>query len=302
MIKPTFDIKQHVTDKLIAMLEAGQGSLSAMWSKSQFGMPTNALTGVQYTGSNVFLLSFSAFDEEYPSNRWMTYKQAQSVGAQVRKGEKSTTAVYFSVVAKKDAAPQAAGAGEGREFYPMCKAFCLFNVAQIDNLPAEFATVEKPLLGRFEINAAAQAVITNTGAKIEHQGERAFYSPKHDAIKVPAPECFTTEENYYAVCLHELAHWTGHESRLNRDYGKKFGDDAYAFEELTAEMTSAFLMAELGLFNATVENHAGYLQSWLKILKGDKCAIFSASKQASLAFNFIMAKSRETLEAATETE
>jgi antirestriction protein ArdC len=291
--KPTFDVKQHVTDQLIEMLEAGQGSLSAMWSKSQFGMPTNALTGVQYTGSNVFLLSFSAAVKEYPSNRWMTYKQAQSVGAQVRKGEKSTTCIYFTVAQTKSSAAQAgAGAGEaGREFYPMCKGFYLFNVAQIDNIPAEFATAEKPLLGQFEINQAAQALMTSTGANIEHGGENARYIRGRDLIQLPPPECFTTEANYYAVGLHELGHWTGHESRLNREFGKKYGDAAYAFEELVAEMTSAFLMAELGLFNATVENHAGYLQAWLKILKADKCAIFTASKQASLAYSYILGRS-----------
>lgn len=288
--KPFFDIKQHVTDRLIEMLEKGQGDLSQMWKKQGLKMPRNALTGIQYTGANVFLLSFSAAMLGYPSNRWMTYKQAASVGAQVRKGEKSTTCIYFTVAEKKS---NQEAAGDAKEFYPMCKAFYLFNIAQIDNVPAEFAEpANLPLSSAFVTNLQAQSMIAATGADIRHGGDRAFYNHSTDFIQLPQKEAFLSEANYYATSLHELAHWTGAESRLNRQFGKKFGDEAYAVEELVAEMTAAFLTAELGMFSATVENHAGYLGAWLKILKADKTAIFTASKQASLAYKFIMDMSR----------
>lgn len=134
----------------------------------------------------------------------------------------------------------------------------------------------------------SQQVIDATGADIRHGGGRAAYTPTHDYIIMPRPENFEREENYYATTLHELSHWTGHESRLGRDLSGRFGDDAYAAEELIAELSSAFLMGSFGLEDATIEGHASYLDSWLRVLKADKSAIFTAAAAAQKAHDFIL--------------
>ncbi|KNH06167.1 Antirestriction protein [Candidatus Burkholderia brachyanthoides] len=175
------------------------------------------------------------------------------------------------------------------EFFPMCKAFWVFNVAQIDGLPESFyAPAEKA--ADFNPIDTAEAILTASGAKIAHGFDGAFYTPSRDQICLPARERFTSPENYYATALHELTHWTGHESRLAREYGKRFGNDAYAFKELVAELGAAFVVGHVGFVNATIENHAAYLESWLKVLKNDKTAIFTAVKHAGQAYEFTIAK------------
>lgn len=133
-------------------------------------------------------------------------------------------------------------------------------------------------------------MLAASGATINHGFDGAFYAPSKDQICLPARERFTSPENYYATALHELTHWTGHESRLNRQFGKRFGDDAYAFEELVAELGAVFVVGHVGFVDATIENHAAYVENWLTVLKNDKTAIFTASKQASLAYDFILEK------------
>lgn len=239
----------------------------------------------------MLILWDAAIESGYASNVWMTYKQAESIGAQVRKGEKAVMCAYFEMVKRKG---NEADQGEGEEggkagFFPMCKPFWLFNVAQIDGLPESF-TAPAEVTAEFSPIEAAEKMLAASGATINHGFDGAFYAPSKDQICLPTRERFTTPENYYATALHELTHWTGHESRLNRQFGKRFGDDAYAFEELVAELGAAFVVGHVGFVDATIENHAAYLESWLKVLKNDKTAIFTASKQASLAYDFILGK------------
>ena len=286
------DIRQAITDKIIAMLEKGGNEARTRWTKAaQRGFPRNGKTGDAYQGVNVLILWDAAIESGYASNVWMTYKQAESIGAQVRKGEKAVMCAYFEMVKRKG---NEADQGEGEEggkagFFPMCKPFWLFNVAQIDGLPESF-TAPAEVTAEFSPIEAAEKMLAASGATINHGFDGAFYAPSKDQICLPTRERFTTPENYYATALHELTHWTGHESRLNRQFGKRFGDDAYAFEELVAELGASFVVGHVGFVDATIENHAAYLQSWLKVLKNDKTAIFTASKQASLAYDFILEK------------
>jgi len=292
------DIRQVITDKIIAMLEQGGNVASKRWAAaSKDGFPRNAKTNISYRGVNVLLLWNEAAERGYASNSWLTYKQAAALGAQVRKGEKAVMCAYFEMVKRKGDSNESSSTepGDTPGFFPMCKPFWLFNVAQIDGLPESLTKTAKPA-SPFDPIQNAEQLIASTGANICHGHDGAFYMPSLDKICLPERERFTSSANYYATALHEVMHWTGHESRLDRKFGKRFGDDAYAFEELVAELGAAFVMGHVGLVDATIENHAAYLESWLKVLKNDKSAIFTASKNASLAYELIVKKS------STETE
>lgn len=281
------DIKQAITDKIIAMLEQGGNVSKARWTQSaKGGLPRNGKTGDAYRGVNVLLLWSEAAERGYVSNVWLTYKQAESLGAQVRRGEKAVMCCFFDRILKKAEAQQ--GEDEA-EFFLMCKPFWLFNVAQIDGLPADL-TGSAPTLRDFDPIIEAEQILGASGAQISHGFDGAFYAPSKDQICLPARERFTSEHNYYATALHELTHWTGHESRLAREFSGRFGSEAYAFEELVAELGSAFLAGHVGFVDATIENHAAYLESWIKVLKNDKNAIFTAASHAGRAFDFILTK------------
>ncbi len=287
------DIRQTITDKIISIMEAGATASGPRWIRGAgSGIPRNARTNDVYRGINVLLLWAEAAERHYASNLWLTYKQAETMGAQVRKGEKSVMCVYYSKIQNK-VEDQADDHEEGASFM-MCKPFWLFNVAQIDGLPADFiTTVATPAFNPVQ---EIEQILTGSGAEIHHGFDAAFYVPSKDQICLPNRERFTTTENYYATALHELTHWTGHESRLNRQFGKRFGDDAYAFEELVAELGAAFTVGQLGLADATIETHASYLDSWLKVMKTDKQAIFTAASQAAKASDFILQGCLETAE------
>jgi antirestriction protein ArdC len=277
-------IRQTITDKIINLMEAGTTKGGPRWTPSTGrGMPRNAKTAEPYRGINVLLLWAEAAERGYSSNHWLTYKQAEAMGAQVRKGGKSVMCVFFDKI-KKDAED-----GQEETFYPMAKPFWLFNVAQIDGLPEALTTPAET--HSFNPVTEAEKVLAHTGAQIRHGFDGAFYVPSRDEICLPDPERFTSELNYYATALHELGHWTGHERRLNRTFGKRFRDDAYAMEELVAELCAAFSMGHLGMVDGTIEKHASYLQGWIKCLKADKGAIFTAASQAAKAADFIFASS-----------
>lgn len=275
-------IRETITNKIINILEAGTAKGGKRWTnQAGGGLPRNAKTGEAYRGINVLLLWAQAAEQSYSSNLWLTYKQAEALGAQVRKGEKSTMGVYFQKVERK-----AEDDTEDAKSYPMAKAFFLFNVAQIDSLPAELTTPAPAKV--FNAIEEAEQVINRTGALIRHGFDGAFYVPGKDEVCMPHRERFTNEANYYATTLHELAHWTGHESRLARTFGKRFGDDAYAMEELTAELSAAFTMGHLSMVDGTIEGHASYLEGWIKVLKQDKHAIFTAASAAAKATDWVL--------------
>jgi antirestriction protein ArdC len=283
------DINQIITDKIINLLERGTVKTGARWTGSKAtGLPVNAKSGEQYHGINVLVLWAEIADRSYASSQWLTFKQAADMGANVRKGEKSVMCVYYKTVDKRDEAK----AEDEQESYFLAKPFWLFNVAQIDGLLADMTDAANSVTEKcFNPHQEAEQLLINSQASINYGFDSAYYSPSTDKICLPARERFTSQSNFYATALHELTHWTGSETRLNRSFGKKFGDDAYAFEELVAELGAAFTVARLGMIDATIEAHADYVQSWIKVLKSDKRAIFSAASQAAKASDFILAGS-----------
>ena len=297
MAAEKFDILQVITDKIVALMERGGLEWKKGWSgAASSGLPRNGTTGEAYKGANVLLLWVAAAEAGYTKNVWMTFKQAQSLGACVRKGEKGTMCCYFEMVPKKGG-KDAQAEGDEPGFFPMAKAFWLFNVAQIDGLPADLLGTAEQVRPEFDPVEAAEQVLQASGAVIRHGFDGAFYQPGRDEICMPERARFHSAAEYYATGVHELTHWTGHESRLNRTFGKRFGDDAYAFEELVAELGAAYTMGALGLVDTVIEGHAAYLNHWLKVLKSDKSAIFTAAKQAGLAHEFIMNKAEQARQA-----
>jgi antirestriction protein ArdC len=283
---PRKDVYSRVTSKIIADLEQGVRPWHKPWSASNASgniiRPLRA-NGQPYRGVNVLLLWGEADAKGYRSPIWMTYKQAATLGAQVRKGEHGSLVVYADKITKT--ATDDAGHETEREIRFM-KGYTVFNVEQVDALPAHYyAKAEAP--SRFERIPQAEAFFACTGARVQHGGNRAFYAPHPDFIQMPPAESFESPESYAATKAHELTHWTAHPSRLARELGKRFGDEAYAAEELIAEMGSAFLCADLGITPETRDDHAAYLDHWLKVLKADSRAIFTAASQAQRAADYL---------------
>ncbi len=273
------DIYQVVTDSIIEALEAGVKPWVCPWVRGgqAAGLPANFTTGTAYCGINIMLLWCSAAKQGFNDSRWLTYKQAQELGGQVRKGEHGTTAIFYKTLEKEDA-----DSGE-IEKIPMLKSFTVFNVEQIDGLAIN--TVPQPVT-EFDPLPQVEALMTRSGANITECGVKAFYRPATDEVYLPERFRFADAANFYATGLHELVHWTGAKHRLNREKGGRFGSEGYAFEELIAELGSAFLMADLGV--AGEVQHESYIASWLKALRGDKRYIFQAASAASKAHRYLM--------------
>lgn len=275
------NVYDAITSKIVALLEAGKAKGSVTWNGQGEGgrMPYNLKSGERYRGANVLSLWITAEERGYSSSAWLTYKQAAELGGQVRRGEKSSLGIYFS---KFDKSATGEDGTEETKRIPFAKPFWVFNLDQIDGIARpEPATSWDPL-------ERAEAVIRESGADVEEGGTRAFYNPIKDSVRLPDRSRFRSPENFYVVGFHELSHWTGHKSRLARDLKNRFGTEAYAMEELVAELGSAFVCAETGV-RGELEHHASYVESWLKVLKGDRRAIFTAASAASSAANLILA-------------
>jgi len=284
---------QDVTNRIIAEMEQGAVPWTRPW-RTQAGtttgiMPANAATGRAYHGINIPILWDAASTRGYPRNVWLTYKQAEAAGAQVRKGERGTHIVFTKKLAVTDEVTE-----ETRSI-SMLKAHVVFNVAQVEGLPDPAPTAEVPPEARHD---AAEAFIAATGADIRHGGDIACFVPSRDVINMPPRGAFRSPESYHATVLHELGHWTGLPSRLGRDLTGRFKSKAYAAEELIAEMASAFLCAHLSIEGEL--RHAGYLADWLGLLKEDNRAIFTAASKASLAADFLRAFPRRAKEGRAE--
>jgi antirestriction protein ArdC len=239
-----------------------------------------------YRGVNTLTLWATGQQRGYQSSAWGTYKQWAEKGAQVRKGEKSTSVVFWKFF---EGAKSEGDDGEtvtGRSS-AMARGYAVFNAAQVDGYVAPAAIV----LPEVERIANAETFIADIGADIRHGGARAFYSPSGDFIQMPDAAAFRDMVSYYAVTAHEATHWTSHASRCDRPLNaRRFGDDAYAAEELTAELGSAYVCAILGLANEPRPDHAQYMASWLKVLKSDRRAIFTAASLAQKAVDWMVAK------------
>ena len=288
------DIYQSITNTIIAALEAGTPPWVCPWQSGPMDhLPANLSSGRRYRGINVLLLNLQAMRFGYSVNRWLTFQQARNLGAQVRKGEHGTEVVFFKLfeVDSQDHAPARTTSGDDqRKVIPLLRSFTVFNAAQIDDLPA--ALIPAPAeVHDWQACDAAEAILLNSGAVLAHGGSRAFYSPTQDRIQLPERTSFTTATGYYQVALHELTHWSGAESRCNRPLLGRQHIEAYAFEELVAEMGSAFLCNHCGL--PGVLQHASYIESWLQALRQDKRLIFSAATQAQRAADFLLPQATE---------
>ena len=282
------DVYTRVTDRIVADLEQGVRTWMKPWSgEHAAGKISRPLRrcGTPYRGMNILLLWGEAMAKGYAAPHWMTFKQALEHDAHVRKGEHGSLVVYANSITKTEVNEK--GEDTEREI-PFMKGYTVFNVEQIEGLPAHYyAKPENPLPLSERIESADRFMIA-TGASIRHGGNQAFYAPARDVVQMPPFEAFRDKESYYATALHELTHWTSHKSRLDRSFdGKRFGDSGYAREELVAELGAAFLCADLGITPEIREDHAAYLGNWLKVLQEDKRAIFSAAAHAQRAADFL---------------
>ena len=283
------DVYARVTDRIVEDLAAGVRPWMKPWSAGHAdGRISRPLrhNGTPYRGVNVLLLWGEAQAKGFGSPSWMTYKQAQELGGQVRKGEAGSMVVYADRYTKSETNER--GEEAEREVAFM-KGYTVFNVEQIDGLPAQYLAPVAPVLQPLPLHQAAEAFFAATGATFCHGGSRAFYAPVRDFIQLPPAEAFRDAESYAATKAHELIHWTGHPHRNAREFGRRFGDRAYAFEELVAELGAAFLCADLGITPEVQPDHAAYLAHWLQVLKEDKRAIFSAAAHAQRAADYVQA-------------
>lgn len=271
------DVYTIVTDRIISALESGTAPWRKPWTGG--GAPRNAITGRAYSGINYFLLASIGGGE------FLTFNQAKAAGGSVRKGERGCPVVFWNwIESEKDGV---------KKKIPFLKYFTVFSTAQCDGL--ELKDSEEGETIPFVPSEKAESTIASTGANISHGGHRAFYRPANDSITLPEKERFASPDEYYSTAFHELAHWTGHESRLARKGILElaaFGDAVYSKEELIAEMSAAFLCAEHGI-SSTLENSASYLQGWISALRGDSKLAVQAAGAASKAADFILGRSTE---------
>lgn len=285
------DVYTRVTQRIASQLEEGVRPWARPWrNTSGAGVSTGRPqrhNGEPYRGINVLLLWDAAQSQGFSAQTWMTYQQALSYRAHVRKGEHGSLVVYADRYTKTDVDRQ--GEEVEREV-AFLKSYAVFNVEQIDDLPERFRTSapmpseerERPALLE-----GAEAFFNSTGARFRHGGDRAFYAPGPDVIQLPHATAFVDPESYAATKAHELIHWSGHETRKAREFGRRFGDDAYAFEELVAELGAAFLCADLAITAEPRADHAAYLAHWLRVLRNDKRAIFAAASHAQAAADYL---------------
>ena len=285
---------QEITDKIIANLEAGCAPWVQPWgtaaAKAPLGMPRNASTNRPYSGINVLILWGAVIEHGFVGQSWLTFRQALSLGGNVRKGERGTTVVYADRFTPDDERRRAAEVGEEAQAIPFLKRFTVFNIEQCEALPDEL-TVMAPPADTALILPQAEALIRATGVDFRIGGERAFYDPRHDFVQVPPPQAYFEPVNWHRTALHELSHASGHSSRLNRDLTGSFGSKKYALEELIAEISAAYLCASLGI-TPTVR-HADYIGSWLEVLREDNRAIVRAASQASKAADYLFTFERD---------
>ena len=283
------DVYSRITDKIIADLEQGVRTWMKPWSAGNTdGRITRPLrhNGQPYSGINILMLWASGIEHGFTAPMWMTFKQALELKACVRKGEKGSLVVFANSITKTEA--NEAGEETERDIRFM-KGYTVFNVEQIDGLPAHYYSRPDVALTPVERIRHAEEFFAATGADIRYRGDRAFYAAEPDYIQMPVIEAFHDAPSFYATLAHEAAHWTRHKSRLDREFGRKtWGDEGYAQEELVAELASAFLCADLGLTPEVREDHAAYIASWLTVLKQDKRFIFQAAAHAQRAVDFLV--------------
>ncbi len=300
------NLYDEVTSRIIAELEEGRFPWVQPWGRADGegcsaapGLPRNAYTRRSYSGINVLILWGAVIEHGWPSQGWLTFRQALEAGGNVRKGEHGTTVVYADRFTPESEKQRARENGEDARSVAFLKRFTVFNVAQCEGLPDGFATEPAPMAER-QLAPLAEEMIAASGIPFRIGGDRAFYVPSQDYVQVPPQPAFFDQINYYRTALHELTHATGHASRLGRDLTNPFGSKDYAREELVAEMGSAFLCAALGIVPTV--RHADYLGSWLEVCQEDNRAIFRAASGASKAADWLLARHADHVAGAEPSE
>lgn len=285
-----FDVYEAITNQIVAAIESGAGQVQLPWHRqgSAIYRPVNIASGKAYRGVNTVALWAAADALSYGQGIWGTYRQWQERGAQVRKGEKSSLVIFYKEL--ESGQPDQSSDDDTGNRRVMARASRVFNIAQVDGytMPATGGSED-----RIDPCDAAEAFIASTGAKIIVGGDSAYYRPSVDTIAMPDRHRFTgtatttATEAWYSTLLHELTHWSGASHRLDRTFGKRFGDDAYAMEEMVAELGAAFLCGDLGITPEPRPDHAAYIDNWLRILKSDRKAIFTAASAANKAAEYL---------------
>jgi antirestriction protein ArdC len=287
VLSHTNPLYRSITEQIAAAIAGGAGSFVMPWHTKGVPatLPMNAATDASYRGINVLTLWMAAATRGYGSGQWASYRQWQTLGAQVRKGESGSLIVFYKPLEATESPPE----GEETRQRFVIRASHVFNTAQVDG----WTPAEVPSDPAFKPNEQAEAFVLATGARVRYGFHHALYRRDLDDIEMPSPVWFTGSptssplETYYATLLHELTHWSGATYRLGREFGKRFGDHAYAFEELVAELGGAFLCAGLGLTNEPRPDHAAYAAHWLDILGRDPKAIFTAASKAQEAVEYL---------------
>jgi antirestriction protein ArdC len=283
------DVYSRITAQIVAELEKGVRPWVKPWNAEHaLGRITRPLrhNGQPYSGINVLSLWMSASAQNFAAPVWMTYRQASELKAHVRRDEKGSLVVYANALTRKET-DEKTGDQIDREI-PYMRAYTVFNVEQIEGLPEIYYAKAAPTLDPVARIEIAERFFAATGANIGHGGNRAFYSHSADAVQMPPFESFRDADSYYGTLAHELTHWTSAKHRLDRNFGgHRFGSNAYAQEELVAELGSAFLCADLEISLEPREENAAYIANWLEVLQKDSRAIFTAAAHAQRAADFI---------------
>lgn len=291
------DVYARITSQIVSAIESGVGKYQMPWTVRQDRgfSPVSVGSAKPYRGINTLVLWAQSQNKGYGSAFWGTYRQWQQLGGQVRKGEKGSPVVYWGTYEKQASEEDEDNGKSHRGLF--AKPYTVFNIEQVDGckLPRRF----EPKLSHNERIAQAESFFAGTGVEIRDGGNRAFYRPATpEAVYMPGFDQFPDRVDYYSVLAHECSHWTSHSSRCDRQLGKRFGDDGYAMEELVAELGSAYTMAHLELELTPRQDHSQYIQSWLKMLKADKRAIFTAASQAQKAADYLARQSGQTAQVA----
>jgi antirestriction protein ArdC len=292
MIQQQTDIYEKVTNAIIHAIETGVGKYTRPWHL--MSSPINAFSRKGYRGINVLMLWIAANEHAYSSTEWATYKQWQENGAQVGKGERSTPVVFWKFFDQNE---ESEDNSDTPEYATRCfaRSYNLFNANQVDGYEAPVNQELSPATRIENAERFFNAIPVN----LKHGGDRAFYSPTDDCVQMPDFGQFRSPEKYYSVLSHEVAHWSGSPQRLNRDLTGRFGSEAYAWEELIAQLSASFVCAQLQLPCDPETDDAPYIQSWLEVLRNDKKAIFTAASKAQEVAAYLQQFSLSSLECAS---
>jgi len=285
------DLYAEVTQRIAHALAQGVRPWACPWRR-EAGTPARPMrhNGEPYRGINVLLLWATVQERGYQRNTWLTYRQAEALGGQVRKGERGSLVVFAGQQSVSEGVEEVEEPSDStpRRTFAFLRSYTVFNLEQVDGLSDAEPTLTEPR-AQVTPDDLVEVFFAATGARVQHGGSRAYYAPGPDLIQLPEPSAFRDAASYAATKAHELAHWTGHPQRLAREFGRRFGDAAYAMEEMVAELCAAFICADLRIAAEPREDHTAYVGDWLKVLQSDSRAVFAAASQAQRAADYLHA-------------